>query len=312
MALKYPMELKSVCKDYLWGGTKLKAYYNKESEYQNVAESWELCCHAQGNSTIQNGEYQNKELADYLEMSDYEEAGKSVAGQKFPLLTKLIDTVDNLSVQVHPNDEYALKHENQPGKTEFWYVIDCEPDACLYYGFSKAIDKEEFIKRSKDGTITEVLNSVSVKPGDVFLVKPGTVHAIGKNITIAEIGTNCNVTYRIYDYNRKDSDGNTRPLHIKQASDVAYLDKPCRYSFNEDSVIDCGTFVVEKQAVKTSRTIEASDDTFHHILCVDGDGHIIAGNKELAFRKGSSIFIPAGMGKYQVIGSCELLITTCK
>ena len=311
--MKYPMKLQGVCKDYLWGGKKLKQCYSKKSESENIAESWELCCHPDGKSIILNGAYKNKYLSDYLASSDINALGTCVSDNQFPLLTKLIDTIYNLSIQVHPDDVYAMKNENQLGKTEFWYVIDSQPGASLSYGFSKQIGKNEFIKRAKEGTITKVLNSVTVKPGDVFLIKPGTVHAIGKNMTIAEIGTNCNITYRIYDYNRKDADGHSRPLHIEQSSDAVQFGLPYNYSFDENNRIDCGTFVVEKKTVQCNETFSTANETFHHILCVDGNGLIRSSDcDDVEICKGSSVFIPAGMGTYHVLGKCDLLITTCK
>ena len=188
-------------KDYLWGGKKLITDFYKEYDGDVLAESWELSCHKDGPSYIAAGEYAGETLEQYIIME-----GKKILGRharkfsKFPVLIKFIDAAEDLSVQVHPGDEYAIKNENQYGKTEMWYVVDCEEGASLYYGFAREVSTEELEQRIRDNTLLEVLNKIYVKKGDVLFIEPGTIHAIGKGNVIAEIQQNSNVTYRVYDY----------------------------------------------------------------------------------------------------------------
>lgn len=192
-----------------------------------MAESWELSTHKDGESVIRDGEYMGMSLSSFVAQDKENILGKNASKfEFFPILIKFIDALDSLSIQVHPSDEYALTNEKEYGKTEMWYILDCEEDAFLYYGFNREITKEEFRKRLNDNTILDVLNKVYVKKGDVFFINAGTVHAIGKGIMICEIQQNSNTTYRVYDYNRKDKFGNLRDLHIDKAIDVSYL-SPC-------------------------------------------------------------------------------------
>lgn len=321
------LKLKPACKDYIWGGHRLKDEYNKEYDGDVLAETWELSCHPDGPSVITNGAYAGKTLAEYIQ-----EQGRSVLGKKcekfkdFPILIKLIDAKDNLSIQVHPDNEYALKNEGQYGKTEMWYVVDCEEGAFLYYGFSREVSREEFEERIRNNTLTEVLNAVPVKKGDVFFIEAGTIHAIGKNILIAEIQQNSNVTYRVYDYGRKDKSGKTRELHIGRALDVtrrgpAALQEPCaphiaRCDYFTVDRIRVGTEdgagagqeeTAEKSGVKQGR---ATADSFVSILVLDGEGQVRCGGGAVSFRKGDSIFLSAGSGDYVIEGTCEALVTT--
>lgn len=202
------LKLAPCFKDYLWGGRRLVEEYNKQYSGEILAESWELSCHPDGPSVIINGQYAGKTLQEYIDTE-----GKDVLGEncrrfkEFPILTKFIDAKDNLSIQVHPDNRYALKNEGQYGKTEMWYVMDAGEDAYLYYGFKQEISREEFARRIEEDTLLDVLNSVRVQKGDVLFIEAGTIHAIGKDILIAEIQQNSNITYRVYDYGRTGKDG---------------------------------------------------------------------------------------------------------
>ena len=209
------LKLQAPTKDYLWGGNRLVDEFGKKSAGAVTAESWELSCYPGCESVIENGEYAGKTLTDYII-----ENGKKVLGkncekfENFPILIKFIDARKDLSLQVHPSDDYALKNEGQYGKTEMWYIIDAKDNAFLYYGFNREISKEEFCERIENNTLTEVLNAYPVSKGDVVFIEAGTIHAIGEGILLAEIQENSNVTYRVYDYGRRDKDGNLRELHI--------------------------------------------------------------------------------------------------
>ena len=306
------LKLNPACKDYLWGGDRLKKEFHKVYSGSKLAETWELSCHPDGPSTIDVGADAGKTLREYLQ-----EAGPDALGTNckrfsdFPILIKLIDAKQNLSVQVHPNNSYAKKHEHQYGKTEMWYVVDCEPGACLYYGLKEHVSEEEFRKHIADNTLDEILNAVPVRKGDSFFIAAGTIHAIGKGILIAEIQQNSNVTYRVYDYGRLDKDGKPRALHVDQAMAVAHLEPPHRnYTFG-GHLAQCECFTVDRFSVQFG-TVQGNvgTDSFQSLLLVDGEGEICCGDDRLHVRKGDSIFLPAGSGMYTVTGSLSLLRTS--
>lgn len=318
----YPMKLKAACKDYIWGGTKLRTEYNQQSDAQKVAESWMLSSHPDGPSMIANGEWKDTLLPEYLK-----KAGKQVLGTDcekfpdFPVLIKLIDAKDRLSIQVHPDDAYARTHGGEFGKTEMWYIVDCEPGASLYYGFDHPITKEEFKERIENNTLEEVLNKVLVHKGDVFFIESGTLHAIGAGILIAEIQQSSNLTYRIYDYGRIGNDGKPRQLHIPQALDVTRLTPPTKPThaqgvreidagYSRILLSSCDIFTVYEMEIREA-TFHADQKSFHSFVCIDGDAILVKeGKPELSFQKGDSIFIPADFGEYTLKGDCSVLWTT--
>lgn len=313
----YPMKLTAPCKDYIWGGNRLREEYGKVSDADKIAESWELSCHKDGESVIANGEFAGLTLTAFIE-----KAGREVLGENcrrfeyFPILIKLIDAKDNLSVQVHPNNEYAQRVEGEYGKTEMWYIVDCDPGAELLYGFKHDISKEEFERRINDNTLLEVTNSVEVHKGDVFFIEAGTLHAIGKAILIAEIQQNSNTTYRIYDYGRVGADGKPRQLHIDKAVEVTEL-KPPKYpykpigseeekdGYTEQLLSRCDYFRVKKLSVSEKCTLTAGSGSFNSILVLDGEGELDG----VKLKKGDSCFIPSGYGNYTFVGKAEIIVT---
>ncbi len=310
------IKLSPAFKDYLWGGTRLKTEFNKRCDFEKVAESWELSTHKDGQSIVASGEFKGLTLSEYVEKQ-----GKSVLGtngedfEYFPILIKLIDAKDSLSIQVHPNDEYALKVEGEYGKTEMWYVADCDEGAYLYYGFNRDISEEELKARIENNTILEVLNKVSVKKGDVFFIKSGTVHAICAGILICEIQQNSNTTYRVYDYDRRDKNGNPRELHIEKAIEVSDRTKAPEISGGErldDGTMllaQCEYFTVLKAEITGEKGFATDETSFNSVMVLEGSGEIIENGEGLEFTKGDSIFIPAGAGKYIVKGNCEIIIS---
>jgi mannose-6-phosphate isomerase len=321
MKALYPIRLHAVCKDYLWGGTRLRTEYHQDSDAPKVAESWVLSCHPNGPAVIANGEYQGLTLTEY-----FKRAGKEVLGTDcgkfpdFPVLIKLIDAKQDLSIQVHPDNDYAKTHEGGFGKTEMWYVVDCKEGAYLYYGFDHEISREEFRKRIEDNTLPEVLNKVVVKPGDVLLIESGTLHAIGAGILVAEVQQNSDLTYRIYDYARRGADGKLRELHIPQALDVTRRCRPSRPvgpqgkeirepGCTRELLASCEYFTTTRMKI-TEHTLCAGEKSFQSLVCLDGDALILdRGRVLLSFGKGDSIFLPAGFGRYTVKGDCEVLLT---
>ena len=301
------LKLKPSGKDYIWGGHKLVDNYGKEMTGDRLAETWELSCHPDGPSFVANSEDAGKTLRQYIE-----EHGKKVLGtncerfEDFPILTKFIDAQDNLSIQVHPDNEYALKNEGQYGKTEMWYVLDCVPGAYLYYGFTHEISKEEFAERIKNNTLTEVLNAVPVHKGDCFFIPSGTLHTICQGIVVAEVQQNSNVTYRVYDYGRVGADGKPRALHIEKALDVTRRTPPQKHDFGSH-LAQCEYFTVD--AKKGAFDGAADEKSFVSLLITDGAGTLTCGGETVKVKKGESYFIPAGSGKYAVTGDCETLVT---
>lgn len=311
------LKLRPGYKDYFWGGHRLVEEFGKEFDGEILAESWELSCYPDTPSTITNGIHAGKTLLQYIE-----EQGKRVLGvncerfEDFPILIKLIDARADLSIQVHPDDEYALKNEGQYGKTEMWYVVEAGKDAFLYFGFQKVISREEFAERIEKDTLLEVLEAVPVKRGDVFFIESGTIHAIGKDILLAEIQQNSNVTYRVYDYGRIGADGKKRELHIDKALDVT---KRCPADRNKDfypHVADCDYFTVDKLSLDGDVMEEiqgcVSEASFMSVLILDGHGTISNQEETLEFQKGDSLFLPAGSGSYRIEGICGGLITTIR
>lgn len=321
------LKLKPACKDYIWGGQRLKKEYGKDSDSEILAETWELSCHPAGPSRIANGKYEGKTLKEYIAWE-----GKKVLGthclpfQEFPILIKFIDAKDNLSIQVHPNNSFALQNEGQYGKTEMWYVMDAGEDAFLYYGFKKEITKEEFVKRIEDDTLLEVLHAVPVQKGDAFFIEPGTIHAIGRDILLAEIQQNSNVTYRVYDYGRIGQDGKKRDLHIEKALAVTNTIPLVKTKNSYPHVTDCDYFTVDKLNLdgKTMQRMEGTitEESFVSILVLDGQGSISCSSRgleeeeiresTLEYTKGDSLFLPAGTGTYTIEGTCDALVTTIR
>ena len=314
MSTVSPIKLQPSFKDYLWGGTKLKTMYGKQSDFDIVAESWELSAHKDGQSTVVGGEFDGLCLVDYLDR-----VGKDVLGTRaarfdyFPLLIKFIDAKGDLSVQVHPDDDYALKNEGEYGKTEMWYILDHDEGACLYYGFAKDITKQEYEEAIRNNTLTDILNRVPVHKGDVFFIPAGTVHAIGAGIVICEIQQNSNTTYRVYDYNRRDKNGNTRPLHVEKALEVSSLSQSPALSpidNDEDTLLaQCDYFTVRRLRVNGSLTQHSNLETFRSFIVTEGSGSLNINGEALPFTKGDSLFLPAQNAAYTIEGTCEVILS---
>lgn len=313
----YPLLLKPAIKDYLWGGTKLKTDFGFETEKEIAAEAWMLSCHKDGMNIVLNGEHKGKTLNEVLEIW-----GESALGNNaekfsyFPILIKLIDAKQKLSVQVHPDDEYALANEGEFGKTEMWYIVDCEPDAKLAYGFKKNINKAQFEKRIKDNTLDEVINYVPVKKGDVFFIEAGTLHAIGEGILIAEVQQNSNTTYRVSDYGRLGADGKPRELHIEKAIEVTNLKTPNipygdigRVIVNNKNTIKelavCDKFFANLLELNTQIELY-SPESFVSLIVLDGNVSIKWSDSEIIAKKGDSVFVPACL-KAVLSGQAEIL-----
>ena len=304
-----PIKLSPAFKDYLWGGTKLRDEFGKKCDFEKVAESWELSTHPDGPCLVASGADAGMTFPEYIKK--YNCIGKRAeAFDFFPILIKFIDAKDSLSIQVHPSDEYALKNENSFGKTEMWYILDCEEDAFLYYGLKKEVSKEEFRQRIENNTVLEVLNPVKVKKGDVFFIESGTIHAIGAGIVICEIQQNSNLTYRVYDFDRRDKEGNPRELHVEKALKVSDLCPAKPYvSDDENTLARCKYFTVEKHMIDGEAQFDCDSECFRCVISTDGEVTLEMNGETLQLSKGETAFVPATSGKYKLTGKSEVIIS---
>ncbi len=291
------------CKDNIWGGVKLRDKYGKRTDKEIVAESWELSFHKDGPTRLADG----RTLQEVATKADL---GKNCEGFPFfPMLAKLIDAKQDLSVQVHPSDAYALKHENSFGKTEMWYIVEADEGAGIYLGFKEAVTKEEYENAIKEKRLTELLNFFEVKAGECYFIPSGTIHAIGTGCLICEIQQNSNLTYRVYDYGRKDKNGNERELHVEKALKVTDLDKyeysPLAVETEKGTLLGLSRyFTTTSVKVRGQKTLFADANSFQLVTCVVGEGEIAGQRVAL----GDSYFIPAGSGEVSLSGEMDLIV----
>ena len=315
---RYPIKVTYVAKSRIWGGENLCRLFGKENGGENIGETWELTVRSDEMSSIMNGAHAGMTLGEYIE-SDKSVLGSKYDGGRFPLLIKFIDAQDKLSVQVHPDDDYAAANENDPGKTEMWYIVDASEGAKLVYGLADGISREAFEDAVRSGNIGSAMGYVPVKKGEVYFIPSGMLHAIGEGIIIAEIQQNSDLTYRVYDYDRRDDKGNTRELHVEKSLAVV---RP----FTEDEVnairfeakdeeddsetlAHCRYFRVKKLDINGERSLFASDDSFASLLCVEGEGEIVFEGEKYPIKAGDSYFIPASMKDYKISGSLEVIVS---
>ena len=317
---RQPLRIAPAFKDYLWGGQRLRREFGKETDLSPLAESWELSCHKAGLSVIENGVHAGKTLRDYLREHPAHLSDQAQADTEFPLLIKLIDAEQMLSVQVHPDDAYAHRVEKENGKTEMWYVVDAKPGAGIYYGFKEAVTRNQMAEAIRSKSLTAMLNWVQAQKGDVFFIPAGTIHAIGAGLLIAEVQQNSNVTYRLWDYGRVGADGKTRALHIDKGLDVTVREhRGPTLPYEPDRevpggtvrhLVRCDRFCVD--VIRLCGLIEeyASEKSFVSLLCLEGEGALLFGEQAMPIKKGQSVFIPAGMGLFKLAGMMEVLKTT--
>ena len=290
------------CKDYLWGGEKLKEKYHKNTDKTPCAESWELSFHKDGETKLSNG----KTLKESVSANEI--GAKAASFPFFPTLIKFIDAKENLSVQVHPSDAYALEKENSYGKTETWYIVEAQEGAGIYLGFKRAVTKEEFVTAIREQRLIELLNFYPVQAGECYFIPSGTIHAIGAGCLICEIQQNSNLTYRVYDYGRKDKNGNERELHVEKALQVTNLEKftPQIRKMGEDKPLaESEYFTVRGLRVQGELQKSGEKDSFTCLTCVRGEGSIDG----QTVQTGDSFFIPAAYGEYLLRGDMEIIET---
>ncbi len=300
----------------IWGGDKLGKNYNKGCG-DGIGETWELSVRKKENSLVIGGVNGGRTLAEVISECP-SIMGSRFKGGDFPLLIKLIDAADTLSVQVHPDDEYASRVENDVGKTEMWHILEAQPGARLVYGLADGVSEADFADAVRTGRTESALKYVDVHPGDTFFIPSGLVHAIGSGILLAEIQQNCDLTYRVYDFDRRDKDGNLRELHVEKAIETAkcFSDgdiDAIRYEActdverNSELLAHCRYFKVNKLNVDGERCVSTGGESFMSILCTEGEGTLDFGDQSYELRRGDSYFLPAGLGGAVLSGKLTVI-----
>ncbi len=323
--LREPFLLEPVYKDYLWGGYTLKKEYGKNTEMTPLAETWECSTHPDGPSTVGSGVFAGMSLRGLLREYPEMLGSHPVTKGELPVLVKFIDAAQDLSVQVHPDDEYARIHENGSlGKTEMWYVLSAEEGAGIIHGFAHDTDEAEVRAALDDGTLMRHLRRVPARANDVFRIEAGTVHAIGAGTVVAEIQESSNLTYRLYDYDRTDKDGKKRPLHVDRAMEVLNMKsgeeirqpmRVLRYQpgFASELLVRCRYFQTERILLNSREGVPVQTDSasFEVLLCIGGEGVLAWEGNRLAFRKGRCMFLPADSVPLKLYGNAQLLKVRC-
>lgn len=333
MGERKPFLLSPVGKDYLWGGTRLNDDFSKGIPMEPLAETWECSTHPDGPSMVAGGEHKGKTLTELLQehpeyLGTHPLRHSDLTQRELPVLIKLIDAKEDLSVQVHPDDAYAREHENGSlGKTEMWYVLDAREGTEIVYGFQHDMTKNQLRESLENKTLEKYLQKTKVHTDDVFYIKAGTVHAIGAGALIAEIQENSNLTYRMYDYDRVGKDGKRRQLHLEKALDVVDLNaatepkqpmRVLRYQpgYASELLCRCKYFQVERILINTERcrslaVVRTDSTSFQVLLCVSGCGVLLSGEEDIPFFKGDCIFFPADSVEARIHGRAQLLKVMC-
>lgn len=312
----YPIIFDPILKERIWGGTKLKTEFNKNITSDITGESWELSTVKGDVSVISNGKYEGKSLNELISEFPEEVLGAKIHekfGTEFPLLFKFIDAREDLSIQVHPNDELAKERHNSFGKTEMWYVMQADEGARIVVGFKENSSKEEYVENLENKSLLSILKEVPVKAGDVFFLETGTIHAIGAGIVIAEIQQTSDITYRVYDWDRVDAEGKSRELHIDLAlAAINYntTDTEKIYSKEENKsnpVVNCPYFITNYFPVNGAVSVEKSGDSFTVYMCMEGNFDLELNGKKWSYKKGDTILVPAAMKDFNLNGNAILL-----
>lgn len=305
----YPIKFKNLYYEKVWGGRDLQSFRNNLPE-GNIGESWDVACHPHGTSIISNGKYKGEKLDKLIIEKSDELIGTKINPKWFPLLIKILNTSDKLSVQVHPDDSYAMKVEGEMGKTEVWYVAEAKEGASLIVGLKEGVTREELERAIKEGTAEELMMKKSIKKGETYFIKSGLIHTICEGAIIVEIQQNSDTTYRLYDYNRG------RELHIDKALDVIDFSLKGEVSrgikvqyegYEKTYICLCKDFSLELYDINMEIT-ECSDlERFYIFTCVEGNGEIKYGANTEKINKGESVLIPASMGEYIIKGKLKIL-----
>lgn len=312
----YPLQFDPILKERIWGGTKLKTYLNKPITSDITGESWEISTVENDVSVVANGDLKGKSLNDLINESPEAILGTKVYadfGKQFPLLFKYLDAREDLSIQLHPNDELAKKRHNSFGKTEMWYVMQADTNARLIVGFKDKSSPEEYLKHIHDKTIVDILDTKKVKQGDVFFLETGTIHAIGAGIVVAEIQQTSDITYRIYDFDRVDANGNKRELHVDlslEAINYETIEAQKFYSKTENvsnEVVNCKYFTTNFIPLDGHTKIQKNNNSFTVYMCVDGSFELSLDTETFLYQKGDTVLIPASLTDFQLSGKASIL-----
>lgn len=315
----YPLKFIPIYKQLVWGGTKISEYFHRDIALDNVAESWELCCRDDGTSVVSSGELKGISLSSLIEKYEDKLVGVKTFkefGKHFPVLIKIIDANENLSVQVHPDDAYARSNGENNGKNELWYILDSKDHAKIVYGIKENETKKAFIKAVSDHNVEQALNTEDASAGDAFFVPAGKVHAILSGILIAEIQQNSNTTYRIYDWGRVDKNGKGRTLNTLQALDVIDFSSQNKRllcpeiasntHFNTDAVVRSRYFNIDRIDVHDC-FVNTTVSGFIILMCIKGCGVIVYDGGTSSILFGETILLPACIGKFTLVGTMTLL-----
>jgi mannose-6-phosphate isomerase len=312
----YPLIFQPIFKERIWGGTKLKTILHKSIPSDMIGESWELSAVEGDVSIVANGEFTGKLLTELIDLFPEELLGTQVYnhfGKQFPLLFKYLDAKQDLSIQVHPNDELAQERHNSFGKTEMWYVMQADQDAKLIVGFKEQSNPKDYLRHLQNSTLLSILNVVNAEKGDVFLVETGTVHALGAGLLIAEIQQTSDITYRLYDFDRIDAHGDKRQLHVDLAMDAinyARIDAQMKYDTSENIAnlaLDCTYFTTNFLPLNGKMTIHKNGNSFTVLMCVDGNFKIEANGEYFQYKKGDTVLIPASVTDFNLDGKASVL-----
>ncbi|MFH6969540.1 type I phosphomannose isomerase catalytic subunit [Flavobacterium sp. FlaQc-28] len=312
----YPLQFEPILKERIWGGEKLKTILNKSITSKITGESWELSTVEGDVSIVSNGELKGKTLMELIVETPNELLGTKVHerfGKQFPLLFKYLDAREDLSIQVHPNDKLAKERHNSFGKTEMWYVMQADADSRIIVGFKENSSKEEYLKHLKDNTLVSILDNVKAKAGDVFFLETGTVHAIGAGLVVAEIQQTSDITYRLYDFDRVDAQGNKRELHVDLALDAINYNKvntQKEYDSKTNTsnvVVDCPYFTTNFIPLESNTEISKSSETFTVYMCIDGSFEIEYDGFKHTYIKGDTVLIPAAIRSFVLNGKASIL-----
>lgn len=315
---KIPLRFQPYYKSVVWGGDKICKYKGVAQNEPNIGESWEISAVPGHVSVVEEGEYKGESLTNLIDKFGEELLGKKVIekyGKNFPLLIKFIDASQNLSVQVHPDDKLAKARHNSLGKTEMWYLIETEPGAKIYAGLNEEITPEEYEKRVNEGNFFETIAAHDSNPGDVFYLPAGRVHAIGAGNLLAEIQENSDITYRIYDYDRKDADGNPRELHTTLAKDAIdyqvydnYVSPAPSIDKDEETLVKCNHFTTTRIIVDGEKSLKSDGSSFLIVICIRGEVTVGGQDGELKISQGDTVLIPASATEISLKGKGELLL----
>ncbi len=318
----YPLKLSYVTKSPLWGGKRLLDGWGIQAPGQDtIGEAWMLTVREKDMSVIENGTLAGMTMREYIDTYGNGVVGSDFAGGDFPLLIKLIDACDKLSVQVHPDDDYAARVENDRGKTEMWIIVEADEGAEIIYGLKDGMTAEQFRTAVRQGRLSETMHHCPVKAGDVYFIPSGMLHAIGAGILIAEIQQNCDLTYRVYDYDRRGADGSLRELHVDKALDVtvpftqAEVDA-IRYEaateLDDATLAHCRYFKTVKATLNAPTDMTVSAASFVFLLCIDGAGDVVCGDTTTSLRRGEGVYLPAGLGDVTLQGELTVLAASIK